>query len=65
LLTVPEEDFEVLNIFIVDWESTAMDNFSAIEFAHHIPVVGLLEVSGISSYQKFFWGGISWEEEEK
>ena len=31
-----------------------MDNFSAIEFAHHIPVVGLLEVSGISSYQKFF-----------
>ena len=65
LLTVLEEDFEVLNVSVVDWESTAMDDCSTMGFAHQLPAVGLLEVSGISSYQESFWEGVSWEREGK
>ena len=55
LLTVLEEVLEVLDVSVIDWESTAMG------FVHQLLAVGSLEVSGMSSYQEFFWGRVSQE----
>ena len=57
--------FEVLNVSVVDWESTAIDDFSAMGFVHQLLAVGLLEVSRMLSYQESFWGGVSQEGEGK
>ena len=62
MLTVSEKDFEVLNVSVVDWESTAMDDSSAMGFSHQLPVVELLEMSGMPLYQESFQGGVFWEE---
>ena len=62
MLTVSEKDFEVLSVSVVDWESTAMDDSSAMGFPHQLPVVRLLEMSGMPLYQESFQGGVFWEE---